>query len=179
MRSSRILLQIMQHVPAICTRHDDIQQDDIWLFCTRHLQPVRTIASAEDRVFLWVEVLLQEVDRVRVIIDYQDMLFDRTSLGVSSSLLNGNNSFPVGLRGGELGFITDGDHKGKGRPFPQLAFHRQVPAQQVRQVAADGESQAGAAILAGGRIVRLLEFLENTRQSFGTDANARITDRDL
>ena len=67
----------------------------------RHLQPIRAIARAEDRVLLWVKVLLQEIDRIRVVIDHQDALFDETQLRGHGRLLRGNR-LRVGARGGKF-----------------------------------------------------------------------------
>ncbi len=66
---------------------------------------------------------------------------------------------------------------GKGRAFAQFTFNGQIPAEQTRQVAADGKSQTGAAILTGGAGIGLLEFLEDARQRFLADADAGIGDR--
>src|SRR5262245_34306194 len=49
-------------------------------------------------------------------------------------------------------------------------------AQQVRQFAADGETEAGTAVLAAGAGVRLLKRLEDDLLLFQRNADARIGD---
>jgi hypothetical protein len=49
-----------------------------------------------------------------------------------------------------------------------------LAAQQVRQLAADGEPEAGAAILAAGAGVGLLEGLEDDLLLLRRDADARV-----
>ena len=46
-------------------------------------------------------------------------------------------------------------------PMPGVLRKRQLAAQQRRELAADGEAQAGAAVLAAGAGVGLLEGLEH------------------
>ena len=49
-----------------------------------------------------------------------------------------------------------------------------LPAEKARQLPADGESQAGATVLAAGARVGLLEFLENEALLFLRNADARV-----
>src|SRR5205807_9033100 len=57
-----------------------------------------------------------------------------------------------------------------------LARHADLAAQQARDLAADGEAEAGAAVLAGGRGVGLLERLEDDALLLLGDADAGIDD---
>jgi hypothetical protein len=50
------------------------------------------------------------------------------------------------------------------------AFGRDRAAHQLHQLLADGQAQAGAAVAARGRVVGLLEFLEQAWQRVGRDA---------
>src|SRR5690242_10656323 len=47
------------------------------------------------------------------------------------------------------------------RPAPDVALHLDVPAQHVRQAAADGEAEARASVLPRDGVVGLAEVLEN------------------
>ena len=51
-----------------------------------------------------------------------------------------------------------------------------LAAEQARQLAADGEAEAGAAILAAGAAVGLLERLEHDLLLVGRDADAGVAD---
>src|SRR5690606_29386249 len=53
-----------------------------------------------------------------------------------------------------------------------------VAAQQPRQLTADGQPQAGAAVLARGRAVGLLERLEDDLLLLGRDADAGVRYRE-
>ena len=61
-------------------------------------------------------------------------------------------------------------------PFARLALDADVAAQLAGDVAADGQSQAGAAVLARDRVVGLVEGLEDPLQVFGGDADAGVFD---
>src|SRR5579871_4496217 len=73
--------------------------------------------------------------------------------------------------------------RGKGnckpRPFSKLALHRQVPTHQVAELFADGQTQAGAAILLGRRDVGLRECLEELAQLLWRHTDAVVADAEL
>ena len=58
------------------------------------------------------------------------------------------------------------------------AVGARLATHQLRQPAADRQPQAGAAVLAGGRRIGLLEHLEQPRQRLGSDAGAGVFDRE-
>ena len=58
------------------------------------------------------------------------------------------------------------------------AHEPDLAAEQSRQLAADGEAEAGAAVLARGRAVGLLEGLEDDLLLDGRDADAGVRDRE-
>ncbi|KAF5058282.1 hypothetical protein DSECCO2_348250 [anaerobic digester metagenome] len=64
----------------------------------------------------------------------------------------------------------------EGRALAQAATHRDVPAHEVHQPAADVQSQARAAEVAGGGCVGLHEGPEQARQHGLVDADARVHD---
>ena len=63
-------------------------------------------------------------------------------------------------------------------PFPGLAREADLAAQQRRQLAADRQAEAGAAVLAAGARVGLLERLEDQLLLLGRDADAGVRDRE-
>jgi len=64
------------------------------------------------------------------------------------------------------------------RPLIDDAFRRDFAAHQLDNVAADRQAEAGAAIAARMRTVRLLELLEHARQLIFGDADACVANRD-
>ena len=69
--------------------------------------------------------------------------------------------------------------QGEGRAFARPRPHLQLAAEQPRDLAADREAEAGAAIFAAGRAVGLLEGLEDQLLLVLGDADAGVGDRDL
>jgi len=59
------------------------------------------------------------------------------------------------------------------------AVHLDAAAHQLEQLLDQRQADAGAAVLAGGRVVQLLEALEQQRQLLGGDADAAVADRQL
>ena len=59
-------------------------------------------------------------------------------------------------------------------PSPTLAVDAQVAAEQAGDLAADREAEAGAAVLAAGRAVGLLERLEDQPLLVLRDADAGV-----
>src|SRR5205814_2055396 len=68
--------------------------------------------------------------------------------------------------------------QGEGAALAGRADQPDLTAEQGRQFAADGESQTGAAVLATGTRIGLLEGFEDQALLFGSDANARVGDFD-
>ena len=66
----------------------------------------------------------------------------------------------------------------EGAALPMHAGELDLAAEQHRQFAADGESESGAAILAGGSGVRLLKGFEYQSLLLGRDADAGVLDRE-
>ena len=59
-------------------------------------------------------------------------------------------------------------------PLPSCALHANLAAEQTRDLAADRETEARAAVLAAGRAVGLLERLEDQLLLVARDADARV-----
>ena len=59
-------------------------------------------------------------------------------------------------------------------PTPGVAAQLNLAAEQAGQLAADGEAEAGAAVLAAGAGVGLLERLEDDALLLGRDADAGV-----
>ena len=63
-------------------------------------------------------------------------------------------------------------------PSPGLLREADLAAEQVRELAADREAEAGAAVLAAGAGVGLLERLEDELLLLGRDADAGVGDHE-
>ena len=72
--------------------------------------------------------------------------------------------------------VHGGQIEREGRAQARRAAQAELAAQQLRQLAADGEAKAGAAVLAAGRGVGLLEGLEHDLLLLYGDTNTRIGD---
>src|SRR6202044_3639071 len=67
----------------------------------------------------------------------------------------------------------------KGAAAARDAAETNLTAQQMRQLAADGQSQARATVLAGGSGVSLLECLKDDALFLWRDADAGVADREF
>src|SRR5262245_44000387 len=67
---------------------------------------------------------------------------------------------------------------GEGRALPRLAFDRDVAAHHAAEMPADGQPEAGAAVFAGSRGIRLRKFLEQPAHLLFGHADSRIRDGD-
>ena len=81
---------------------------------------------------------------------------------------------PVSGRPSTTGSGLEGQEQREGRALAGHALHRQRAAEQPRELARDGEPEAGAAVAAAGRAVGLLEGLEDQRQLVRRDADAGV-----
>ena len=77
-------------------------------------------------------------------------------------------------RGSDAG--RQGQIDGEGRTPVHRGLHADVAVHHAGQLAADGQTQARAAVLAGGAVVGLLELVEDRRQPLDRDADARVGD---
>ena len=73
--------------------------------------------------------------------------------------------------------VTDPHHKR--RPHSDLALSRERPAKQVHSLLGNGQPQPSAFHLLRALAPDLAELIEDMRQFFGWDANARVGDRQL
>src|SRR5947209_976460 len=68
--------------------------------------------------------------------------------------------------------------EGERRPDALLALDGDRTTEQPRNLAADRQAEAGAAVLAAGRAVGLLERLEDVPQFVGCDSDPGVGDRE-
>ena len=72
--------------------------------------------------------------------------------------------------------VRHGQIEREARASARAAHQPDLAAEQLRQLAADGKAQPGAAVLAAGAAVRLLERLEDDLLLFAGDADAGVGD---
>src|SRR5262245_64885018 len=87
----------------------------------------------------------------------------------------------LGASGGHYRFAALGDPwqaDGEGRALPRLAFDGDVAAHHAAEVPADGQPEAGTAVFAGSRGIRLQKFLEQSAHLFFRHADSGIRDGD-
>src|SRR6185436_7994107 len=72
-----------------------------------------------------------------------------------------------------------GKPDGEGRSFANFALHRDVPAHELAELAADGQAQSGAAVLLRRGNIRLLEGLEKFPQLLWRHADAAVGDHEV
>ena len=80
------------------------------------------------------------------------------------------------LRDGRRPGVLERQVEREGAALAGRAAQLDLAAEQVGELAADGEAQAGAAVLAAGAGVRLLERLEDDLLLLGRDADAGVGD---
>ena len=73
------------------------------------------------------------------------------------------------------GFDRETRGEDEGRAFTGRALERQVAAHELRQPAADRQSEPGAAVLAGGGAIRLREGLEQLALLLPGNADPGVT----
>jgi hypothetical protein len=92
------------------------------------------------------------------------------------------SALQIGLRQPAPGLVDDTPaepgREPEGRAPPRLAVDPDLAAHQLGQPLGDHQAQAGAAVLARGRTVGLLETLEQQRALLGRDADAGVLDRE-
>src|SRR5581483_7738531 len=69
--------------------------------------------------------------------------------------------------------------EGEGAALPRLTVHGDLAAHQGGQPGGNGQTQAGAAVLARGRCVLLLEGTEDARLLLPGDADAGVADLEM
>ena len=81
-------------------------------------------------------------------------------------------------RGGDPLLVDERNVEGEPAPAPGSAVEADLPAEEARDLAADRETEAGSAVIAARRAVRLLEGLEDDLVLLGRDPYARVRHRE-
>src|SRR5207248_8837894 len=74
-----VCLKGVQYLPPICTGHDDVECNGERLEFACLLQPVLAAAGGYDRVTRVGEILLEQIDNVRIVVDRQHDLVAESS----------------------------------------------------------------------------------------------------
>jgi len=69
-----VCLQLVQELPAVLVRHEDVKRDGQWAEGPRLLQSFLTTRGPDHTIARLGEVLAQEIDDIRIVVDGQDDL---------------------------------------------------------------------------------------------------------
>lgn len=108
----------------------------------------------------------------RVVLDQQDAF---ARVPVEQLCFGGQAGAWVRLDGLGCEFLQAGAEP-EGAAAPRGALHADLAAHQFGKFARDRQSQAGAAIFAGGRVVGLFKTVEQAWQDIGGNADAAVGD---
>ena len=162
-------------------RHDDVEGDRARLELAGEPQALGAVGGADHPVARLREVLLEQQDDVRVVVDRQDQpAAARAHLARARLELFGGRSgdrLLVG-RARQGPAISERQAEREAGTRTKRALQRDVAAQEPREPPADRQAEAGAAVLPGAAAVDLAELLEDQLQLIGGDADAGVRDRD-
>src|SRR6185437_5042760 len=146
--------------------------------------PLLSARCADDAEAGFGEVLTQDLDVVRIIVDREDERRRRLAwrcsrfLGDRSSRCRTRRARTVAGGFGGSRNVAQRNDEGEGRSAIDLRSRGDVASEESREAPADRKSEPGASVLACRARVGLLELLEDSRQRLLADANAGVGDRD-
>jgi hypothetical protein len=172
----RVALDRGQHGPAVEVGHHDVERDRRRPQLPHQPKPFLAAARRDRREAAPFQVPHHELAHGLVVVHDQDQrLF--CFLGDGTSALRAFRSAPRRCR--RFAHLRDARQAdGEGRALPRLAFDGDLAAHQAAEMLADGEAEAGATILAGGRGIGLRKFLEQPAHLLLGHADAGVCDRD-
>ena len=191
----RILLELIQHRPAQHVGQEDVQRNGGRMELAGQYQRLGPAARHQGAKALSVG-LLQQHPRIGGIVfhDEQNRIARLQTVAVVGDRVRGALRQPHGREGrraqgsdvelaggdaragprGRRADIGLGQVEGEGAAQPGHAAQLDLTAQQAGQLAADRQAEAGAAVLAAGAGVGLLECLEDDPLFFLRDADAGV-----
>src|SRR5262245_53570087 len=154
----RITLDRSQHRPAVEIGHHDVERYRRGPQLTHQAKPFLATARRDRREARPLQVPDHKLAHRRIVVHDQDQRLFRF-LGNRMNWLRAR--FQLALRRECFAALHDpGQADGEGRALARLAFHRDVAAHQAAEMPADRKPEAGAAVFAAGRGIRLRKFLE-------------------
>src|ERR1700742_5073983 len=184
--SSGVLLELAQDRPTEHVRQENVERYGAWVMRARqgerigaamrdqHLESfvfrqldhdprvMRIVFDNQYDAVVWLDIVAVIDDQLRR--PFHEPLLRRVRRrGRSLAALR------CRLRGGAA-YVGQRQEQRKGAALPRDAAQLDFTAQEIRQLAADRQSQAGAAVLAAGARVGLLEGFENDALLFRRDA---------
>ncbi len=191
MPGQRVLLELTQHVPAEHVGQEDVERDCARLILLGEIERIVAALGQQGLEAFVARQVDKDTRIMRVVLDdKQDVVariqihpvvrdrFDR-ALGCDvqpGKLLRHRRRSRRRMRRHGRTDIFDRQIKREGRPLTRRAVQVNFAAEQARQFAADGKAEAGTAIFAAGRGVRLLEGFENDLLFLQRNANAGVGD---
>ncbi len=190
----RILLQMVQHGPAQHVGQEHIQRDGGGMVLARQRQRFGAAHRDQHLEALVAREIAENARVVRIVFDDQQDGIARLQIvaivcdALDRLLRQRRSCRQLQRRRSRLTFClpavagADGPDVGlrqverEGAALARRAAQLNFAAQQAGQFAADGQAQAGAAVLAAGAGIRLLEGLEDDALLFGGNADAGVGD---
>src|SRR5262249_27999383 len=152
----RVGLQLVQELPAVLVRHKDVKRNGQGAEGARLLQTFLTTRCPDHTIARLGEVLAQEVDDIRVVVDGQD---DLVRLWWAEALLTRGDGGNACNQWGSV--IVQGERHREGRADPKGALHRDIAAQELGEATANRQAEARTTILPGGAAIHLTEFFKD------------------
>ena len=191
----RVVLEPIEHRPAVHDRQVDVEGDRVRLVVPRHRQADVAARRRQALESFLVRHVLQDVHERQVVLDDQHdaiAVADRVAIVLDVALGDQRLVDPVhGALGGdpgghfaalihrpgriELGRRVDARQvEREAAARADLAGQPDLAAQQPRDFPADRQPEAGAAVLPAGGAVGLLERLEDDAVLLGRNADAGV-----
>ena len=193
----RVVLEPIEHRPAVHDRQVDVEGDRVRLVVPRHRQADVAARRRQALEAFLVRHVQQDVRERQVVLDDQQdaiAVADRVAIVLDVALGDQRFVDPVhGALGGdpgghfaalihrpgriELGRRVDARQvEREGAARADLAGQPDLAAEQPGDLPADRQPEAGAAVLPAGRAVGLLERLEDDAVLVGRNADAGVGD---
>ena len=163
------------------SRHDDVEGDRARLELAGEPQALGAVGGADHPVARIRQVLLEQQDDVRVVVDrkYQPAATRSHLARDRLELFGGRGGDRLLLRRARQdAAISDRQAEREAGTRTRLALQRDIAAQEPREPPADRQPEPRAAILPGAAAVHLAEFLEHQLQLIQGNADAGVRDRD-
>ena len=149
-REFGIGLEQRQHDPAVHLGHDDVERDDARAQFLRETEAIGAVQRELEIVALGAERFREQPVHAGVVVNDEDAAAVRTPRDVGVGLVGDGDGNGVGRRGHLLGQLDDESGTDAG-----LAFDAHAASEHLAEVFCEREAEAGAAVAARGRVVRL------------------------
>ena len=190
---AEVVLQEVEERPTIHIGQADVEGDGVGLVSMREGERPCPILRDQALEAALARQFQQDGGEHRVVLDDEHDVVARldglTVVGRGRER-HGGGGLPAHRRGGPIALVNlhraahprgrgrlEGKEQSEGAAFAGRALQDDLTAQEPRDLAADGEAEAGPAVFPAGRAVRLLEGLEDNALLVLRDADSRVAHR--